>query len=250
VRRSLRIAVATAGCLISLLALLAWGAYWALQQPPDFYRQALASERARLAEAGDQLERQMLQLHNDARRAGRWRAVLSAEQINGWLAVDLPQKFPALLPARLREPRVEITPHRIRVAGRYEHDKFSAVVSADVEAHLTKTPNVVAVCVRKARAGAVPIPLKGLLESLRASAQRAELTLQWAQHEGCPAALITVPSQQAGDPPRTLQLEAVELGPGQIILAGRTSDGKPLQRLARPPLHGADQGAANHTRHR
>ena len=50
---------------------------------------------------------------------GRWQALFTAEQINGWMAVDLARNFPNTLPPGVVDPRVDIRPEGVTVACRY-----------------------------------------------------------------------------------------------------------------------------------
>ena len=69
--------------------------YRASQWVPPFYQQTLVAERADLAAFGDDLERELLNLHSEINDDGHWEGVFSDEQINGWLAVDMLDKIPA-----------------------------------------------------------------------------------------------------------------------------------------------------------
>jgi hypothetical protein len=100
--------LATAG-----VALLLTAAYRATQHVPAFYQAALVERPVEQKAAADQLERQVLELHNEARKPGRWEARFSQDQINGWLAADLPVKFPGALPEGVSAPRVAIEPGRM-----------------------------------------------------------------------------------------------------------------------------------------
>ena len=136
------------------------GLYLALLQAPDFYQAAVAMATAEQEVAGQQFERNLLALHNDIQQGGEWTRVFSAAQINGWLAVDLPDKFPQSLPPAIRDPRVELEPRRLQVAFRYEGERLSTVVSLSLEVELADEPNTLAVRIRQAQAGWIPIPLK------------------------------------------------------------------------------------------
>ena len=76
----------------------------ALHRVPDFYAQAIAMPAATQQAAGEALERNVLALHNEVRDGGQWSAVFTDEQINGWLAADLPEKFPHALAAGHARP--------------------------------------------------------------------------------------------------------------------------------------------------
>jgi hypothetical protein len=221
--------------LVTLAALTGVGlllAYRATQQVPEFYDHALQVEVDKQQQAGEVLERQVLELHNEVRESGRWEAVFTDQQINGWLAYDLPEKFAELLPEEVSDPRVAIDPRRAQVACRFKSPRFRAVVSVDLEVHLTEEPNVLAVRIHQARAGMLPLPLKRFLDEISAQARRADVMVRWSQSDGDPVALVTVPTRHEGYPQRELHLETVELRDGEVFLAGRSVDDKSDQQAS------------------
>jgi cell division protein FtsB len=196
--------------------------YRAMQHQPDFYERALAVNPQKQAAAGDELERQVLELHNEVRRPGIWQAKFTDEQINGWLAADLVEKFPKLLPKEVLDPRVDLEPERVRVACRYEAPTVTSVVSLDVEVYLTQEPNVVAVRIYRARAGVLPLPLKHFLDRITQIAAQSGLHLRWAQEDGDPVALFTIPAEHEDYATQGIYLERLELKDGEVLLAGRS----------------------------
>ena len=50
--------------------------------------------------------RQTAALNNHLRRMGGWEAHFTDQQVNGWLAVDVPKNHPDLLPPEISHPRV------------------------------------------------------------------------------------------------------------------------------------------------
>jgi hypothetical protein len=212
-------------CVLVLIAvlMLAWGGYEAARREPDFYRKAMQAQPVQQEQMGDQMERAALGLHNDVRRDGRWQATFTADQVNGWLAADLPQKFPQMLPPEMREPRVAIAPNEARVACRYDNGQVSTVISFSLQANLTDQPNTIALRISKLRAGALPVPLRQFLDPIAAAAQKGQVPLRWSQSEGDPVALLTIPfaSEQFGN--REVHLDAIELKEGELRVAGTTT---------------------------
>ena len=162
-RKKVRVIIVALFILSVLAGSAAFVLYSASRHEPQFYKQALQVEPERQREAGDELEKNVLELHNTARNEGRWEAVFTAEQINGWLAADLPEKFPHILPEGTDEPRVSINSDRIKIACRYQNGKVNTVVSFDLIVNLTSDTNTLAVRVSRVRAGALPVPLKQFL---------------------------------------------------------------------------------------
>ena len=117
----------------------------ALHRVPDFYAEAIVIPAAAQEAAGETLERNVLALHNEVRDSRQWSAVFTDEQINGWLAADLPEKFPQVLPPELQDPRVAFVPGQLQIACRYADDTLTSVVSLTLEVRLAEEPNTLAV---------------------------------------------------------------------------------------------------------
>ena len=144
--------------------------------------------------------------------------------MNAWLAVDLPEKFPELLPPSIRQPRVAFTPQQAQIAFQYQTERLSTVVSLSLEIGLAETPNTLAVGIRRAQAGWVPIPLKDFLDHISAAARRADIMLQWAQHEGAPVALITIPDSRDEQGQPSFVIELIEVTEGALTIAGTSHE--------------------------
>jgi hypothetical protein len=217
------VAIAAAGAF--------YGVWRATQQTPEFYQTEMQKDPVKLVADGEAMEKQVLQFHNEVRRTGRWEAIFTDEQINGWLAVDLPEKFPRALPRGVSEPRIVIQEEEAVVACRYKNPKIATVFSMGVEVSLTGEPNVVAVRIRKARAGLMPISLKQLLEHATKYAYKSDVPLRWMQIDGDPVALVTVPAEHE-DFLHRITIETINLRDGEVYLAGRTEESE----LASPPM--------------
>ena len=221
-RKLVRAALVLVILVTAGLAILLTAAYRATQQVPEFYQAALAHQPALQKAAADQLERQVLELHNEARKPGRWEARFSQEQINGWLATDLPTKFPGALPEGVFDPRVAIDTGRMQLAVRYDQGDVSTVLSLAGDAYLTDQPNEVAIHIEHVRAGAFPVPLAQFLDEISEHAGDAGLPIRWAEQDGDPVALVTLPLDRAEFKGKQLQVERLEIAAGEIVVSGRT----------------------------
>jgi hypothetical protein len=205
---------------VILVALgLAAGGWMALGHTPDFYRHAMAADPASQAVASTEMFNRAQRLAGQVRDPGDWQAQFTTEQINGYLAVDFVKQFPELAAPDIRDPRVELRSGRATLAFRYESGPASSVLSLEVEAYLAD-PNVVALRICGARAGALPLPLDEVLESISRAAAAADVNLRWRQTEGDPVALVTFKSPP-GKP--QLAIEKLELRDGSLFVAGKTA---------------------------
>jgi hypothetical protein len=222
-RRKLRIAVIAFSCLLVLALVGAVVIYQASQHVPEFYAQAITVDPRAQVQASQEMGARVTTLYNDARRKGEWQAMFSAEQINGWLAVDLVEKHGDALPAEISDPRVEITPDTVTLALQYDDGGIATVFSLGVDVFISQE-NEVAFRVRRARAGALPLPLGDILDRVSTAATELELPLRWTEIDGDPVAVLTIaPADSESDD--LLILEKIELRAGEIYLSGRTLPG-------------------------
>ena len=213
-----------------VLAILAFGTFKAAQHEEQWYAEAVAAAEpeleAKRAEAGDELERHALELRNEARHSGEWQAIFTEEQINGWLASDLDEKFPDMLPTYVHDPRVKIEQDHARAAFRVTHSQIDTVIIVGVDLYLTENQNELAVRFHQAHAGLVPLPLKRITDVAEQAAKKTNIDLSWGQNGGDPVALIQIP-EKVKDVEGVLILENIEVRDGEVYLTGRTvkSDG-------------------------
>jgi len=224
-----------AGCILSLLVVAAavFGviAYRASQEVPEFYTEAVSVDPQRQVEASRKMESQVTMLYSEAQRAGQWSAVFTTQQINGWLAVDLEEKHPDLVPPEIQQPRVAITPDEFTLALTYQDGQVATVLSLAIEGYVAEE-NVLALRIRDVRAGTLPLPMSEVMRRISETAIEAELPLRWTKIEGDPVALVTVtPTLQNG---RRLRLERLQLGQAEILVEGTTLDNQPLPPSVSP----------------
>jgi hypothetical protein len=194
--------------------------YRSSQQIPDFYRQAISVEPQEQAAASQKMIEQTANLASHAQQPGAWEALFTVEQINGWLAVDLVKNHANALPPEVSDPRISITPEQVSLGCRWTGDGFSTIFSMHAELYLAE-PNVIALRVQGAHAGALPLPLADILDGITQAAEELNLRIRWLMAERDPIALITIP-QPEGDEHPAVQIESLELREGAIYLAGRT----------------------------
>lgn len=236
VNRRTRLFVASGFALAGLACLAALGVYSALRRAPADYEAALVRDVAAAARSSDEFLQSAAAVASDVRKAGAWDAVFTADQINGWLAVDVPQNFPELLPAEFAAPRVFIHPGDLTIACRYG-GSVDTVLSIACDVYL-QAPNVLAIRIKAARAGLLPLPLGNVLNAITHAAQNLELPLEWRRVGGDPVALVSIVPPHARGKER-VELERVELREGEVAVVGHTGDGGPLALASRSKGGGA-----------
>jgi len=208
---------------VALLLLFAGGgAYWlysASQDIPDFYSEALhiAPEVANVA--GDEFSQQAVALAGSVREEGDWTAYFTDAQINGWLAADLPEKHPKLLPPEFSEPRVRILEDQAQVGIRCKLGGISTVAWIDVEVSMTEACEA-ALRFRRVRAGSLPLPQSEVLDAVSQVAADLGLVLRWTTIDGDPTAIMSLPPLDERG--LRYELTRLKLATGRLFIAGRT----------------------------
>lgn len=217
--RKLRLFFWIAGGLVALIAVVLLVLYLAVRHEPAFYREAMEIEPAVLETGSDQMLRQTTALASSVKKEGHWEALFTAEQVNGWLAVDRVKNHPNILPPIMQDPRVEIDPNQITVACRCEQGGLVSVLSLTVQPYVPE-PNVIALRIIRARAGLLPAPLKQVTDGLAKAAQDLQLHLEWKQSGGDPVAMLSLPTDAEDD--QQVSIETIRLGDGEIYVSGTT----------------------------
>jgi len=209
------------GAVIGLFLL---SLFLASRHVPKFYRKALDVDPKKQADAGKRMLQQIAALGGAIQQDLPWEAVLTAEEINGWLSADLAKSFPNALPPNFRNPRVAIDRNGVTIACLGELDHSWSVVNLTVEPYMAK-PDVLALKIVNVRAGLLPVPMKQVLDQLSRLAQRLDLHIEWRQANGAPVALLSMPANQKTK--RSLHIESLKLDEGQISISGVVSKNAP-----------------------
>jgi hypothetical protein len=215
----LRAGLLVSGVLALLAAVVLGLLYRAVRHVPEFYRRALEAGAGQERLHSDQMLQRTTALANDVKRVGRWQALFTQQQINGWLAVDLKENHGGALPTALSEPRIEFLPGQVNLACRYRQDGLETVLSLRFDVSLSE-PDGVALRLRKARAGALPLPVDKVLKQLGEAARRLELKIQWRQAGGDPVAIL--PLDFSGPAGRRSRIETLSVRDGEFYAAGQT----------------------------
>jgi hypothetical protein len=215
-RLLIALSCAAAVLLVGLLCV-----YRASQQSPAFYEKALTREPAALRDEGQQFERQALALHNQLASPGAWEVRFTQEEINGWLATELPAKFSRALPPGIMDPRIAIVGDELHLAVRYRRGRVETVMSLAGEISLTNQPNEIALRIDQARAGMLPVPLGSLIQEITERAARSNVQLRWTEVKGAPVALYRLPLGE-DDSKKRVVLDQLRLTDGQLVISGRT----------------------------
>ncbi len=171
-----------AGCvaflLTTILAILGW-LYSAITHVPEFYAEVLAAAPEQVLQPlVEQATSSIQQTKQELRQAETWELVLLEDEVNAWLAYELPKQANRQWPKDWRDPRVQFHENEIACAITHQ-SSISTVISWKIEPRLTHQPNEVLLLLHSAQAGALPLPWEKLLEPLQQQVRVKQLRIAW-----------------------------------------------------------------------
>ncbi len=246
--RKHQIALMSVAAVAGVLATALWSAYFALQQVRPFYHQALALNQQVLEQGSRDLESRATALYSDTRVAGPWQALFTANQVNGWLAIQLAKNGVEGFPAAIRDPRVAIAPDLLTLGFRTSLGGMETVISVDASVFLTEE-GAVAIRLMSVRAGKLPLPVLQVADEIAVGCRKLRLPVQWTQQDGRPVAIVEI-SQDDSMGKRRLYLDAITLNEGELFVAGHTEIGNAAAAAEEqlPAEPEANHGTTNTTR--
>lgn len=208
---------------IAFLLLVALGGaawtYRAARTVPEFYQQTLVLQPQVAEQAGNEFTEQTFELANRVRDFGKWSALFTDEQVNGWLATEMPQKHPELVPEGFADPRVRFGKDGLQFGVQYTAAGVKTIVWLDVEVSMTEQREA-ALRFRRVQAGDLPLPLGHVLEALTQVAEDLNAPLRWTTVDGDPTAMIGLTPSDDGR--MRFELEQVKVSDGRLFVSGRT----------------------------
>jgi hypothetical protein len=203
---------------------------------PEFYPRVALPPGQERQQHSMEFQAKCASLFNGMKDDRVWQEKFTQAQINSYLEEDFIRSgfSEQFLPQGISDPRVSITPEKIRLAFRYGTDPWcSTVVSIDFRVWLCpREANVVALELQGLHAGSLPITAQSLLERISEVARRQDIEVTWYRLNGNPVALLHF---QATQPRPTVWLERLELSEGQLVIGGRSAEAAPLRAMLGVP---------------
>jgi hypothetical protein len=201
-----------------------------LYHEPQFYRASALPPGEERQKHSQEFVGKVSNLYNSITYDREWRETFTEAQINSYFDEDFIKSAVSdrVLPEGIRDPRVTISPDKVRLAFRYNCEPLcNTVISIDLKVWLTQEVNVVAVEVESLKAGSLPIAAQSLLERVSEVARRQDIEVPWYRHEGNPVALLRFQANQSRP---TIRLQRLVLRQGELVIEGRSADDAPPVR--------------------
>jgi hypothetical protein len=195
-----------------------------VKHQPNFYRQCrLPPSEARRTSANNFLRNfvQMMAYIKD--RQELWGCDATETEINSFFEETFVQlgEAESLGKLGISAPCLVLDGNEVRMAFRYGSGWFSTVISYDLKIWLVpKEPNVVAVQVLRARAGALPISCQSILQQLAEFAGKQNYKVTFYRHEGTPVAIVNLQPDQTP----TATLTMLSFSDNKMVIRGKTSE--------------------------
>jgi hypothetical protein len=218
--RRLKIVLFSLGGVAIVAAVAVGYAVQATQQVEPFYTAAIDKPQQEMAAAGQRMESRVSALCSDAAKAGCWQTTFTSDEVNGWLATILKDKYTDVLPPQVIEPRVGFSDGKCQLGYKYRGKFFDTVVSIEGEGWMA-SEDLAAVRFRKLKAGALPLPVGNVIEDITEGARKLAIPIRWTEQEGDPVLLVPVANALSTDK-EVRRLENIELRDGELRLAGKT----------------------------
>lgn len=216
-------ALAVAAVLLSLCAM---GLYRAVGALPPEYEAALHANVDHEAQRRE-LESRLAAVYSDAARdvdqtPRTWEAVVTDEQINGWLATRASAELPALEEAGVHDPRVVIGEDELMLAFRAKRQNMDAVVMVR-GAPLIAEGGRLGLELSGAWLGLAPLPTGRIVELTREALAGTGLPAEWAHTEAGRPVLLVDFETIASDAENRRTLTAVRHSEGELRVIGQTA---------------------------
>jgi hypothetical protein len=196
---------------------------------PSEYRRLLTLPNSELDKWGDEFETLALQLSNQVRRPGPWSVEFSENQLNGWLAVDLPNKFSTSIPSGTSNLRVRLVDRQLTMYLHFRAAGLTFPVALTTTVANTDQPNEVALTLERAAAGWLPLSTHWWARILSNALQSSGYPAHWRTTGGRPQVIFQLPDSLTRGKATRWELQAVGCESLKLLLNGTT-----LQNLPNP----------------
>lgn len=196
------------------------GVFWlarATRAVPPFYARATTAPPppAERQASAKRFVQTVTALVDDARHRPRWERELAGDEINGWLAEELHQKYPAWVPTGVEQPRVAFEDSSLRIGFKVRKGMWQGVLSARLKPWISR-PNTLAIEIESIRLGNLPVPVDELVDEFVRRARKKEWDLRWNQSSGHDVLVIRLDDKLGRD----VRVETVEVRGDRLVVGG------------------------------
>jgi hypothetical protein len=158
---------------------------------------------------------------------------VTADELNAWLAVDLPRNHPRWLPPGVSQPRLAFRSRHVVLGTRVGYGPLTAVAWLEGEV-LLRDVNHLAIVLEQAWLGAIPVPRTPILRELARRISKLGMVTDLRMLDGRMVLMVYIPStHDAGA--TSYWLESLSIGDGELLMAGETRSSQDIRERPAPP---------------
>jgi len=187
-------------------------------QAPAFYVERLrGGEEAKIESLANQFLSRGSRLYNSIINGGGvWKESFDEPSINAWLEHDLKRNHQRSLPNWVSEPRVALEDDCLRVGFQWGIGSATTVVQVSLKTWVPKE-NHLAVELKGAKAGRLPLPTTYVRRLIESVARRNGCDVHWKRHGANLVAIVNLPSGTRG-----ITLRRADVKHGAVTLSGQS----------------------------
>ncbi len=209
------------GCVLCLtFALLL--VFWLATRIPAFYRERLPPPLSGWSDLAFEFERRTLDLANNVRRPRPWQLELTDAMVNGWLAADLPTKFPGTLPSSIRDPRVAFIDEELALAFTLDIGFVRTVPVLRVRPQVGDQLDELIVEIRQSSIGWLPVSVSYWRRWLDDAIRSRGIGTQWIDSGANPTLVLRFPESMTTTEFGRWEFEILEIVDDMLVLRGKT----------------------------
>jgi hypothetical protein len=212
-------------CFVSgaLLSLVALGLlYRGITYVPEFYRERLTWSDSQLERAHEKFLERVSHAFAEVKRRKKFEVFITEEELNGWAAVQGPRFWPEDAEVRITNPRIHLQDRSLWIAAEVQTAVWRGVVWVVIEPEV-RGPNILALRIREARLGRLPLPtnrlaryiVTGYLAETLGGSRAAGF---WETSEGMPVFVVQIEVSSDPASPERIQVENVRVGEGILAV--------------------------------
>ncbi len=214
--------------LVSLVVVAGglYSTYQATQQAPEFYTTVVTKPVAQTnaPPIKEVAEQQIEKAETAAKAKSNWRFEFTQDQINEFLAKDLPELSPNVLPPNLKDPRIKIEEGKAMLGCQYDSERFKAVLWLETEAKVSEDGKAIKLIPKSAGAGMLPMPLSRLFERLKGlNGNTGNLSIELTE-EAPQAIVLRLRPGALGPEEAQYHIDSIKLEKERLSLEGSWDD--------------------------
>lgn len=177
-----------------------------------------------------ELESQLSAALSESQTRPEWSALVTAAQINGWLATRLRREFPGFAQAGLSQPRVWMEQDLITLAVRADVGRIDGVLSVKTKPSVTEHGELV-LEILEAKIGRLAIPLGGVVAQAKQTPLEKRAPVRWVISDSQTAVVVDLERIDLPEA-RSLRLVGVDVRPGELLIRGENVEANALDEQA------------------